>query len=274
MSSNPTLLLWDHPTSSYAQKVRIALREKQIPFTSKRPLGLGSGGPVPDLADTNPRLEVPCLEDSTENGEVIKIFDSTIILAYLEDKFPDLPLLPRDPGGRAEARMIEEVCDTAYEATNWGFSEVSWSKRAEGGLAERLMAQVKYQTGVIQAWLAEKLGGGEYFNGRTFGYADVCVAPVLNRSVYYGFGPAEGTALWRWLGRVRERESVRMTFGEMEEGARVMEATMKGVFMEGTGRRQYRDYRLEWMIKSGGIEVVLEGLRRGNVRFNWPPAML
>ncbi|KAK1063469.1 hypothetical protein LTR74_009487 [Friedmanniomyces endolithicus] len=269
MSSNPTLLLWDHPTSSYAQKIRIALREKQIPFTSQRPAGLGAGGPVPDLAGTNPRLEVPCLQD----GDV-KIFDSTIILAYLEDKFPDLPLLPRDPGERAKARMIEEVCDTAYEATNWAFSEIAWSKRATGELAERLIAQVKYQTGVIQAWLSEKLGGGEYFHGRTFGYADVCVAPVLNRSVYYGFGPEEGTALWRWHGRVRVRESVRVTFGEMEEGARVMAATMKGVFMEGSGRRQYRDHRLEWMVKSGGIEVVLEGLRRGNVRFNWPPAML
>ncbi|KAK1062343.1 hypothetical protein LTR12_010346 [Friedmanniomyces endolithicus] len=269
MSSNPTLLLWDHPTSSYAQKIRIALREKKIPFTSKRPPGLGSGGPVPDLVDTNPRLEVPCLED----GDV-KIFDSTIILAYLEDRFPDLPLLPRDPGGRAKARMIEEVCDSAYEATNWGFSEVSWSQRATGELAEKLTAQVKYQTGVIQAWLAERLGEGEYFNGRTFGHADVCVAPVLNRSVYYGFGPGEGSVLHRWHARVRERESVRVTFGEMEEGARVMEETMKGVFMEGTGRRQYRDHRLEWMVKSGGIEVVLEGLRRGNVRFNWPPALL
>jgi hypothetical protein len=37
-------------------------------------------------------------------------------------------------------------------------------------------------------------------------------------------------------------------------------------------RRQYRDHRLEWMIKSGGIDVVLEGLRKDNIRFNWPTA--
>jgi RNA polymerase-associated protein len=39
-----------------------------------------------------------------------------------------------------------------------------------------------------------------------------------------------------------------------------------------TGRkvREYRDHRLEWMIKSGGIEVVLAGLRDGNIRFPWP----
>ncbi|MBU6271320.1 MAG: hypothetical protein KGQ67_08465 [Betaproteobacteria bacterium] len=39
----------------------------------------------------------------------------------------------------------------------------------------------------------------------------------------------------------------------------------------GTGaKREYRDHRLEWMIKSGGIEVVLAGLRDGNIRFTWP----
>ena len=34
--------------------------------------------------------------------------------------------------------------------------------------------------------------------------------------------------------------------------------------------REYRDHRLEWMIKSGGIEVVFAGLRDGNIRFPWP----
>ena len=33
-----------------------------------------------------------------------------------------------------------------------------------------------------------------------------------------------------------------------------------------------RDYRLEWMIRSGGMEVVLAGLRAGTIRFSWPHA--
>ncbi|KAK3088936.1 hypothetical protein LTR53_019901, partial [Teratosphaeriaceae sp. CCFEE 6253] len=94
--------------------------------------------------------------------------------------------------------MIEEICDTVYEAINWVASEIMWSERATGDLADKLLAQVKHQTRVIHDWLAEKLGGHEYFNGDSFGYADVCVAPVLNRSVYYGFGPAEGTPLQAW----------------------------------------------------------------------------
>ena len=37
----------------------------------------------------------------------------------------------------------------------------------------------------------------------------------------------------------------------------------KGLF-----KREYRDHRLEWMIKSGGIDVVLKGLEKGNIRFS------
>jgi glutathione S-transferase/RNA polymerase-associated protein len=36
----------------------------------------------------------------------------------------------------------------------------------------------------------------------------------------------------------------------------------------GQFKREYRDHRLEWMLRSGGAEIVLEGLRRGNIRFS------
>ncbi|KAK4952157.1 hypothetical protein LTR10_010077 [Elasticomyces elasticus] len=263
----PELLLWDHPTSSYAQKVRMALREKDIPFEAKRPEGLGSGGPVPDLAD-GLRLEVPMLEDGD-----FKIFDSSVILAYLDDKYPDRSLWPKDPKDRATARMIEEVCDTAYEATNWGYSEVIWSERATGEQADKLKAQVKYQTATILSWLESKLGGKDYFNGSGFGHADICVAPYLNRSVYYGFGPAKDSPLQKWHARIKDRPSVKPTFAEMEQGAAGMSGgIMKKMYTDGPYKREYRDHRLEWMVKSGGIDVVLEGLKRGNIRFCWPPA--
>jgi hypothetical protein len=42
----------------------------------------------------------------------------------------------------------------------------------------------------------------------------------------------------------------------------------------GQMRREYRDHRLEWMVKSGGIEIVNKGLRDGNVRFNWPNPLI
>ena len=38
----------------------------------------------------------------------------------------------------------------------------------------------------------------------------------------------------------------------------------------GEMRREYRDHRLEWMIKSGGMEVVRDGIAKNNIRFTWP----
>lgn len=165
--------------------------------------------------------------------------------------------------------MIEEICDTVYEATNWVYAEVVWSGRAEGGSASRILDKVEQQTRLIQSWLASKLGGNDYFNGETFGYADVCVAPYLNRSVYYGLGPAQGSPLQEWHARIKVRESVKPTFEEMEAGAAVMAKSMRK-FLEGGLRREYRDHRLEAMIKLGGLDVVLEGLRKETIRFGWP----
>ena len=129
------MLLYEHPLSSYAQKVKIALREKGLDFKAETPPALGSGKAEGQFAAASPRNEVPALID----GDV-QIFNSTIILEYLEDKFPSPPLLPRDPAARAKARMIEEVCDTLYEAINWGLSEIRWFKRAEGEQAEKMTA--------------------------------------------------------------------------------------------------------------------------------------
>ena len=135
------MLLYEHPLSSYAQKVKIALREKGLDFQAVTPPALGSGNADGEFASASPRNEVPALID----GEA-RIFDSTIILEYLEDKFPSPPLLPRDPAARARTRMIEEVCDTSYEAINWGLGEIRWFKRAEGAAAEKMKEMAARQT--------------------------------------------------------------------------------------------------------------------------------
>ena len=41
-----------------------------------------------------------------------------------------------------------------------------------------------------------------------------------------------------------------------------------GAVQSGLFKREYRDHRLEWMIRSGGMEVVLEGIRNNNIRFS------
>jgi glutathione S-transferase len=165
--------------------------------------------------------------------------------------------------------MIEDLCDTLYEAVNWGLSEIRWFKRAEGEQAEKMKATAARQTAQLQAWLADKLGDRPWFNGESFGWADLSVAPYLNRSFFYGLGTPAGSSLATWRERLIERPSVAATFKEFEAAAAGM-ANAAERLASGQIRREYRDHRLEWMMKSGGQQVVLDGLARNNIRFTWP----
>ncbi len=258
------MILYDHPLSSYAQKVKIALREKGVAFERLLPDDFGTGRRDTPFAAANPRGEVPVLIDGND-----AIFDSTIILEYIEERWPEPPLLPVGALARAAARTTEEVCDTQYEAVNWGFGELLWFRRAEGDLAGRLKAAAARDTATVQTWLAERLGDADWFGGERFGWADAAAAPMVNRSAHYGMGPASDTSLARWLARIRKRSSVATTFSEFDEAASAM-ADAADHYRTGGRRREYRDHRLEWMVRSGGIDVVRAGLRDDTIRFSWP----
>ncbi len=256
------ITLYDHPLSPYGQKVKIALREKGVDFEAPLPGGLGAGGASGDFVAANPRAEVPALVD----GEV-RIFDSTVILEYIEDKWPTPPLLPASPADRARVRMIEEVMDTHYEAINWGLGELNWFKRAEGELGETLKTAAARQTESFLAWLEGELGQREWFNGDAFGWGDLSVVPHLNTSKGAGHPPPAGSRLEAWLARVNQRPSVAATVEEMRALALPM-TDVASLVRQGLFKREYRDHRLEWMIKSGGVEVVLQGLKDDNIRFS------
>jgi glutathione S-transferase len=256
--------VYDHPLSPYGQKVKIALREKGVAFETVSPGGLGAGGAAGAFIEANPRAEVPTLVE----GEVA-VFDSTVILEYLEDAYPTPALLPASPADRARVRMIEEVMDTHFEPINWGLSELRWFKRATGEEAAKIEAAAARQTAGFHAWLERQLGEREWFNGAAFGWGDLAVVPFLNGSAGQGHPPPEGSKLAAWLARANARPSVAETTAEIAAMARatgmanVAELVEKGLF-----KREYRDHRLEWMIKSGGLDVVLKGIERGNIRFS------
>lgn len=256
------ITLYEHPLSPYAQKVKIALREKGIRFEARTPGGLGSGGDLDDeFLAANPRLEVPVLVD----GDV-SLFDSTIILEYLEDRHPEPALLPEEPLDRARARTIEEVVDTHYEAITWGLAEVRYFRRARGELAERLETAAAEQLGRLHAWLEDRLGDSPWLVTGACGWGDLCAAPFVNAARGFELGPEPGSALADWLVRVNERPSVQMTAGEAREALAGMQDAA-GLVERGLFKRQYRDHRLEWMVRSGGTEVVLAGLEKGDIRF-------
>lgn len=257
------MILYEHPLSPYAQKVKIALREKNIPFELLLPDGLGSGaGYSQDFAAASPRIEVPALVD----GEA-RVFDSTIILEYIEDKWPTPPLLPASPAARARARMIEDVMDTHYEAINWGLIEVRFMGRTTAELAARLRASAAAQTAAWRRWLTSELGTAPWFGGEQFGWADAAVVPYINCSESFGLPPEPGSPLAAWLTRVNARPAVAQTAREASDAIPSLEG-LDELVRQGLFKREYRDFRLEWMIKSGGMQVVLDGIAKDNIRFS------
>ena len=252
--------LYEHPFSPYVQKVKIALYEKNVPFEVEIPNAFS--GAATDFGKTNPRLEVPALVD-----DGFSIFDSTIILDYIEEKWPTPALLPISPRERARVRMIEDICDTYYEAINWGLMEIRAWKRVTGELAKQIEWRAAAQTAAVHAWLERELGSANYFNGSAFGYGDLSVYPHVHGSVVWQHAPQAGTKLAAWLARVEERPSVRKTIEATQQFAGSMDA-LPQMLESGAFERQYRDHRLEWMMRSGGIEVVLEGLKKKTIRFS------
>jgi len=260
------VLLFEHPLSPYVQKCKIALREKGVPFEARLPAGIGSGaGLDPAFVAASPRAEVPALV----HGDV-SLFDSTIILDYIEECWPEPPLLPASPAQRARVRMIEEAMDTHYEAINWGLGEIHFFRRATGELARHITELAASQTAAWRRWLEGQLGERPWFDGERFGRADLSVVPYLNGSRGFGMQPEPDSRLGQWLARANERPAVAQTASEATAflaGAaggmgQVAELVEKGLF-----KREYRDHRLEWMIRSGGFQVVLDGIAKNNVRF-------
>ena len=97
------------PLSLFSHKVEIAMREKRLAFDRVMvPFSQGEGyhPKHPDVLKANPKGQVPVLVD---NG--LTLFDSTLILEYLEDAHPDPALYPKDAKDRARCRLVELTAD-------------------------------------------------------------------------------------------------------------------------------------------------------------------
>ncbi len=258
------LLLYEHPLSPYAQKVKIALREKGVAFEPRPPEGIGSGTTKGGFAEASPRGEVPVLL----HGETA-IFDSTIILEYIEEVWPHPPMLPSLPAKKASMRMIEDMMDTQFEAITWGLGELNFFKRADGVLKSEMEARAREQALAFFSMLEGHLGDDPWINGDRFGWGDLSVVPYLNGVNGFGIAPDAGSRLANWLVRANARDSVAQTRRESEASIAGMALVDKAV-KSGLFKRQYRDHRLEWMMKSGGSAIVLKGMEDGTIRYTGP----
>jgi glutathione S-transferase/RNA polymerase-associated protein len=253
------VLLFEHPLSPYAQKVKIALAEKGVAFECRLPDFMS--GHDPDFQAANPRLEVPALVD----GDT-RVFDSTIILEYIEDRWPTPSLLPAGAAERARVRMLEDLCDTYYEAINWAAMEIRVFQRATGAAADRLLGRGAEQIRGTNTYLERQLGSAPWFTGALFGWGDLAVVPHVHAAALTGNPPPSGSRLAGWLDRARARPSVAAAFEAAQQSMQGFEMIPQ-LIASGAFKREYRDHRLEWMVRSGGVDIVLDGMRRGNIRF-------
>jgi maleylpyruvate isomerase len=110
---NVKLKLYSYFRSSCAYRVRIALNYKKLPYEIV-PVNLRGDQKTSEFHQKNPIEQVPVLE-LDDGGEPVRITQSMAILEYLEERFPDPPLLPAEPLLRARARQLAEVVNSGIQ---------------------------------------------------------------------------------------------------------------------------------------------------------------
>src|SRR6266849_4983791 len=101
--------LYSGPLSMFGAKAEIALREKSIAFELEMvPFEMKTlyEPKHPEVVRINPKRQVPVLVDGD-----LELYDSTLILQYLEDRYPTPALFPSDPVARARCRQLEAAAD-------------------------------------------------------------------------------------------------------------------------------------------------------------------
>jgi glutathione S-transferase len=256
--------LFEHPLSPYARKVKIVLYEKGLPFERVfvTPLtARASDAAFPEFSAASPRLEVPCIVDGD-----FRCSDSTIIVDYLDEKWPDPPMLPAKPEERARARMVEELCDGSLEAINWGLMEVRFFKRAEGAQAAQMTARAAAQLERVWDHLDPQLEGRAWFSGDRFGRADASLIVHVVAAGLFGFAMQDRhSRLKDWSVRCLAVDGVKR---DQDDLAAFMGGDGLREMRKGPLKRQYRDHRLEWVIKTGGLDIVQRGLDKETIQFS------
>jgi glutathione S-transferase len=197
--------LYSGPLSLFTAKVRIALDEKSLEY-DRVEVGWTRENRYlphhPEVVALNPKREVPVLVD----GDLV-VYDSTLILEYLEDRYPEPALLPHDPAARARSRQIEAAADEILFPFVWDLIEEAFypSDAPDGARIARARDGV---AGIHEAW--DKQVAGRACFGDDFGIADIGAFVMLHAAATLGAPISESrTHLRGWFERTGARPAVR-----------------------------------------------------------------
>jgi glutathione S-transferase len=208
-------VLYHLPLSPYSRKVRLVLAEKRLPFELRAEKVWERR---PEYLELNPANTVPTLIE--ENGLVIA--DSGVICEYLDEAYPDAPLLGRTLAERVEVRRLVAWFDGkfAHEVTANLLGE-KFMKRLLGrgnpdaGALRAGYANLRHHLGYI-GWLAETR---KWLAGGTLSLADFTVAAHLSALDFAGdVDWSISPPVRDWYARVKSRPGFRPLLADRVPG--------------------------------------------------------
>jgi len=215
------MLLYSGPLSLFARKVEIALAEKGIAFDRVMVSFDQTRGYAPKHAAVlaaNPKGQVPVLADGD-----LTLYDSTAIIEYLEDAYPDPALFPREPAARARCRLLELEADEVLLVP----VRALMYRTSPPGLDAAKRAVLEEQAGKAEAAILEhyrkisaKLAGQEFLCG-DFSVADIATFMVVHYAMRLGGPPLhDHEHLAAWHGRLAARPAFARVIAEIAEADR------------------------------------------------------
>ena len=193
-------------TSPYVRKVRVVMAEKKLDYQ----LVLEDVWALDTImSDSNPLGKVPCLV--MEGGEAV--FDSRVIVEYLDTLSPVGKLIPTQGRERAEVKTWEALADGLLDAAILARLEATWSGRLE---TQRSQAWIDRQMGKIHVALkALSIGLGDkpYCSGIHFSLSDVAAGCALGY-LDFRFSQIAWRDTYPNLARLQEKLVQRASFAE------------------------------------------------------------
>jgi glutathione S-transferase len=194
---------WGTLRSTFSSKTKVVLEEKQLAYRVERVRIGDVWKKVPEVLAKNPLGKVPWIDDGD-----ITVYDSSVINEYLNDRYPEPPLLPVDPVARARARALENYADEIILSVHVPRIWMPWWSPPEQRNPEEMdKARAELRARALP-FVEERLAGREYLAG-DFSLADVpfmALAMVLQVDGMSLDGLPNLTA---YLNRLRQRPSYR-----------------------------------------------------------------